>query len=297
MNKNLQISIIIIGYNTRADLLKLLESINLINGSENILEVIYVDDGSSDDSYKQFKAFPMIFKKRSKKLNKNHGRAFATNSGIEMARGKWCFFVRSNEVLSPNIIIEYKKTMINKKMLAYMGLVKYKSSDSIFMKYLNDKRRGVGLKKGGEPIHYRFLLFNNSIIQTDACKQAGVNLNLRDYGGEELDFAYRLNCLYPNMICACPTAVVYRNYYPSLKKHCSRLEEFGNKNLKKLPENLQSLIVGSCFLLRAPVWVGYSISILYFFISFINAGFPNPIYSFIRIQFLLAILKGYYKTS
>ena len=46
--KNLNISIIIIGYNTSSELKKLLLSINNINASENILEVIYTDDGSRD---------------------------------------------------------------------------------------------------------------------------------------------------------------------------------------------------------------------------------------------------------
>ena len=36
MNKKLQISIIIIGYNTSSDLLKLLGSIKVVRGSENI---------------------------------------------------------------------------------------------------------------------------------------------------------------------------------------------------------------------------------------------------------------------
>ena len=297
MNKKLQLSIIIIGYNTLSELLKLLASINLVRGSENIFEIIYIDDGSSDSSFEKFMAFPMPFSKRGKKLKNNRGRAFATSCGFSMARGEWCFFVRSNEVFSSNIIIEYKKIMTNQKMLAYMGLVKYTSVDRVFMKYLNDPRRGIGRLKSGEPIHYKFLLFNNSIIQTSVCRQVGINSALRHYGGEELDFAYRLNLLYPKAMCACPGAIVYRNNYPPLNSHCIRLEEFGNKNLKKLPNNLRSIIVGYNFLLKGPSLLVFIISLALGFFSFINASSPSTIYFFIRGQLLLAILKGYYKTS
>ena len=297
MSKKLQISIIIIGYNTSSDLLRLLGSIKVTRGSENILEIIYIDDGSSDSSFEQFKSFPLAIHKRGKKLDKNRGRAYATNAGISMARGDWCLFVRSNEIFSSNLLLEYKKIVAKKKMLAYMGSVKYSSVDKKFVNYLNNSRRGVGLFKDGTLIHYKFLLFNNSMIQTDACRQAGINTDLRYYGGEELDFAYRFNLLYPRAMCACPGAIVYRKNYPSLKNHCLRLEEFGNKNLKQLANNLQYLVVGYYFLLRVPRVFRFVFSLAYVVFAFINTKLPCSIYLFIRIQFLLAILKGYYKTS
>ena len=297
MSKKLQISIIIIGYNTSSDLLKLLGSIKVARGSENILEIIYIDDGSSDSSFEQFKSFSLAIHKRGKKLDKNRGRAYATNAGISMARGDWCLFVRSNEIFSSNLLLEYKKTMAKKKMLAYMGSVKYSSVDKKLVNYLNDSRRGVGLFKEGALIHYKFLLFNNSIVQTSVCKQIGLNVALRHYGGEEIDFSYKLNRLYPEKICACPRAFVYRDNYPSLHNHCKRLEEFGNTNLKLLPNNLQRLIVGSALLLRGSTRLSFCISMIYRGVAFINNCLPCTIYFFIRFQFLLAVLKGYYKTS
>ena len=56
----------------------------------------------------------MAINKREQKLDKNRGRAYATNTGISMARGDWCLFIRSNETFSSNLILEYKKTMAKK---------------------------------------------------------------------------------------------------------------------------------------------------------------------------------------
>ena len=57
-----------------------------------------------------------------------------------------------------------------------------------------------------------------------------VNLKFKAYGGEELEFAYRLHKEYPQQIIACKTAIATRVNHPRLKQHCLRLEQFGKIN-------------------------------------------------------------------
>ena len=45
----------------------------------------------------------------------------------------------------------------------------------------------------------------------------GFNLKRLNYGGEELEFSYRLNKLYPNSIVACRESVVTRINHPNYK--------------------------------------------------------------------------------
>ena len=96
MKNSLNISIIIIGYNTCRDLKKLLYSINNLSASSEILEIIYVDDGSQDSSLKMFRDFNLKFLKKSKKNRTNQGRSFSTQEGIKLASGDWYLFIRSN---------------------------------------------------------------------------------------------------------------------------------------------------------------------------------------------------------
>ena len=123
VNKNLNISIIIIGYNTQQELLRLLDSINSMRGTNHILEVVYVDDGSQDNSYKLFEQSNLKIKKVGKKLDKNFGRAYATQAGIDLAKGFWYLFLRSNEIVSTNLILEYQKHIVQKKSIAYTHVV------------------------------------------------------------------------------------------------------------------------------------------------------------------------------
>ena len=138
MNDNLKISIIIIGYNTAVELIELLSSLNALKGASNVVEVIYIDDGSQDSSFSIFQNFNLKFLKVGKKLDKNYGRSFATQKGINVARGLWCLFVRSNESVSSDLILEFKKAILSNAAPAYMGVVKYRSKDKKFEKYLNN---------------------------------------------------------------------------------------------------------------------------------------------------------------
>ena len=49
------ISIVIIGYNSQNELIKCLDSLNNIQSNNSLKEIIYVDDGSNDDSVNFFK--------------------------------------------------------------------------------------------------------------------------------------------------------------------------------------------------------------------------------------------------
>ena len=245
-----------------------------------------------------FNNFNLKFHKVGKNLDKNCGRSFATQQGINLARGLWCLFVRSNESVSPGLILEFKKAIISNSALAYMGVVKYKSKDKKFEKYLNNPKRGVRLYQCGDKIHYKFLLFNNSIIKRDICNKIKLNLCLTHYGGEELDFASKLNSLYPNQICACPDAVVYRKNYPDLTAHCKRLEEFGFINFKRLQKNLQLDIIRFHFLLNTFIFFRVSVFIVHCVSRFLISIIPKaPAYALVRIRLLSAILRGYYRIS
>ena len=298
INKKLNISIIIIGYNTCQDLAKLLTSINNLNKGYHILEVVYVDDGSQDSSLRLFKNFSLNFQKKFHKNDINRGRSFSTQAGINIAKGDWFLFIRSNELASKNLISAYSLAISKFSGFAFMGVVRYQSKDKYFEKYLNNKKRGVNLFTCGEKIDYKFLLFNNSIIHKRIFQHVYFNANLKSYGGEELDFSFKLNKAFPDMICACPEAVVYRNNYPGLKQHAKRLEEFGLFNFNALSKKLQLQIVYYRLFLSRFILLRLVVLFVYFFCNTINTKIKiKPRYLIIRAHFLAAILRGYYKSS
>jgi glycosyltransferase involved in cell wall biosynthesis len=94
MAERVQISVILPVYNAEAYLPLLLPS--LLNQSKRALEVIAVDDGSTDSSLVVLHKMtqedaPLIVLSQS-----NRGCSAARNSGLELARGRWIAFPDSD---------------------------------------------------------------------------------------------------------------------------------------------------------------------------------------------------------
>src|SRR5690606_33499421 len=94
-NKELNITLIVPCYNEEANIQKgVLDKIgNFTEDDNRFLEVIIVDDGSTDSSTqivkeKYLKKFP----KFSLVQNKHHGKAFAIIKGVEKAKGNYVMF-------------------------------------------------------------------------------------------------------------------------------------------------------------------------------------------------------------
>jgi len=294
---NYNFSIIIIGYNSLSTIKKLLPSIKQLNTDNIILEIIYIDDGSTDSSYDYFKSYKLSFKIIPVKLETNCGRVYATNKGIQSATGDWLLFIQSNMTVHPNLLQHYAKAIKEKNGLIYTGTIKYKSSDIVFEKYLNHHNRGINAYREFENVHYSHLLFGNCIINKSIFKEIKLNLKLETYGGEELDFAHKVLQKYPNSILAYPKARVVRIQFPTLVAHCLRLEEYGNKNLQILSPSLQKQVIKfPMIFLNIPLGLRWLISCLYDLGKKIYTV-PGLSKLIIRCMLGLAILKGYYKKT
>ena len=100
MKKKL-ISIIVPVYNASTHLSKCVES--LINQTYKNIEIILIDDGSKDDSYKICKEYS-IKDKRIKVIHKeNGGVSSARNFGLKVAKGDYIGFVDSDDYVEKNM--------------------------------------------------------------------------------------------------------------------------------------------------------------------------------------------------
>lgn len=119
------VSVIVPVYNVKEYLEKCLNS--LVNQSLNDLEIICVNDGSTDNSLeileKYAKDFPQI-----KILNqKNAGLSAARNAGIKAATGKYIGFVDSDDWVDTDFFEKlYKSAERNDADIAAAGIIKVK---------------------------------------------------------------------------------------------------------------------------------------------------------------------------
>ena len=297
MNNKFRILLLIIGYNAKAELRALLPTINFLHIPAHCsVEIIYVDDGSTDQSYDYFNNQTLLFEKKSFCYKTNQGRVAAMQKAIDLCSGEWCILTQCNVVLNNQLIIEYYNSIMkNSRALAWMGLIQYQSNDVVFTKYLNHKKRGSNQYKNNDPIHYQHLLFGNCCIHKSVLRTLRLNLDFAFYGGEELDFAYRVNIKYPNSLFMCSGAVVLRKNFPNFIKHCKRLEEYGRKNLINLSPALQNQVIKYPFLLYQSVVIQGFAFIFYRLSLKIYKG-PIMNYIIIRFGMLMAIIFGYQKS-
>lgn len=97
----MKISIIVPVYNVEEYLEECLES--LVNQNYSDYEIIAVNDGSTDNSLKILKKYEKKHKKLIKVYDKeNGGLSSARNFGIEKSKGKYLFFVDSDDYILPN---------------------------------------------------------------------------------------------------------------------------------------------------------------------------------------------------
>jgi len=289
------VSIIIIGYNSLNTLKQLLPSLGSLNTQNVNLEIVYIDDGSKDNSIDFFKSYSLNHKKICYQVSKNKGRVHATAMGIEQANGDWYLFVQSNMILDSQMLQHYIKGItLNAKKLIFAGSIRYESLDKTLQKYLNSKDRGINAYKEYQGIHFSHLLFGNCIIHSSIFKKIKLNLKLSLYGGEELDFAFRVARHFPNIMIACPKSIVTRIQYPNLYQHCKRLEEYGEYNFHILSPILQKEVIKYHNLIANIPGIYYLVLIFYkLCLTIYKAGLRSGI--IMKLVFGFAILKGYYK--
>lgn len=100
-----QVSIILPIYNSQETLGNCLRSIAAQDYPLNRMEVLAIDNGSSDHSFEVFKALHAELDLNMQWLSVvNQGKAWAMNAGIHLIRGDYVFNVDSDVILSPQAV-------------------------------------------------------------------------------------------------------------------------------------------------------------------------------------------------
>lgn len=103
-----KISVIIPCYNTAKYLEKCLKS--LINQTLKEIEIICINDGSTDNSLKILKKYTILDNRIKILTQDNQGQSVARNKGIDIATGEYIGFVDSDDWIDLNFYEELYKT-------------------------------------------------------------------------------------------------------------------------------------------------------------------------------------------
>ena len=123
-NNKIDISIIIINHNRDKYLERCLRScIDQIVFNKKF-EIIFIDDGSTDNSFKivkKFKSNVNIFR-----LKKNKGISYASNYALSKSSGEYFIRVDSDDFINKHTINFFHEILINNKDLAFVYADHYK---------------------------------------------------------------------------------------------------------------------------------------------------------------------------
>lgn len=124
-----KVTIIVPVYNVGKYLRKCFES--LINQTYKNLEIIVVDDGSTDNSVKICDEFANRDNRITVIRQKNSGISIARNVGLDKMTGSYVTFVDSDDYLEINAIEKFSNILINKKADIVLGEAKILLKDKI----------------------------------------------------------------------------------------------------------------------------------------------------------------------
>lgn len=251
------VSIIIPVFNTGKSAKKLVS--NILGGKYSNVEIILVDDGSTDDSLEILKSI------KSNKVNvyskKNGGPSAGRNFGLERARGEYLLFIDSDDEIKDDFISKLVKNMCNDGVvLVSTGIVYKKIKEGTGENlYLQSFVRGDGERL--EKFVLRSLLKDgrmypafNKIFDAEVVRKNNLRFDEKMNYGEDTKFVldylkkkdgevrFILEPLYVyNVGTATSTAVktvgVWSNWqkcYVNLKKWVGRKASFDEKILLRL---------------------------------------------------------------
>ena len=145
-----KVSIIIPIYNTSKYLKKCLDSV--INQTYKNLEIILVDDGSTDSSGKIADDYAKKDKRIIVITQKNQGQSTARNNGLRIATGEYISFIDSDDTIDKTFIEKLLAPYLNDDHIALTvcGLrynwLKTNTTSDVFLKPLRPRKKNESKK-------------------------------------------------------------------------------------------------------------------------------------------------------
>ncbi len=301
-----KVSIIIPVYNGGKLFRKTVSSLKRISYPCNKLQIILIDDGSTDGTAKwlQHRNLPDPFEIITHKNNR--GRAAARNSGLITSTGEYLIFLDGDMRVAPDFVQQHVNALSRPGIEAVAGrmLPGVELKKTRLQRYLFDYPKR-GAKQFGEVRHlpYQYLITGNMSITRKAADAVGLfDEKFQGYGGEDILYAYKLWKIFPGGTRYCASAVAIDQHQYDLDELLKKYDHYGKYNLPRLLEEYPQMSRA----LRADFFTGRSIkkvvgdillNKMFFTIGkFKYRVMPWPLSNtLIKVLLLAALRQGYRK--
>lgn len=276
------ISVIIPVFNVANYVGECIESI--INQSLKNIEIICINDGSSDNSLDIIIKYANIDNRIAIYSENNCGLSIARNLGMEVAKGKYTYFIDSDDLLDKNALFELFKKCENEKLdLVFFGAEAF--ADDVRFNELAERNKQNYVKKGKYDRVYsgidifKLMLSNGDFTSSSCLIFAKTNFyknnNIKFISTilhEDEAFTFEA-CLLAKRVC-CTNEIYYKRRY-----------RYGSTmTVKKSFENVYGYF--KCYLSMVDFIISKNIEICEPIICHINNILNNSIYVYNNIDFV-----------
>ena len=239
MIQDIFISIIVPVYNVEKYLRECLDSISQLKAVT--WEAILVDDGSTDTSGQICDEYATQDSRFRVIHQKNAGVSAARNAGLDAAKGKWIWFVDSDDSINPDFEISNPEVLDDAD---YVLFDMRKFHDGEELKSLEHQKGTVkctDLSKNDflckyQCNHHQRLFYKKTLVMIDHHQRLAFSLGTRV--GEDLEFQYKYltRCQRPARL----DAVLYN--YRLREGSATQDDSYRRKNLEDLPQVIKRLL-------------------------------------------------------
>jgi GT2 family glycosyltransferase len=217
------VSVIIVNRNGRAHLEDCLKS--LAGQTYEPLEIVVVDNGSTDDSVSFIKTrYPQA---QVLELGENRGFSVPNNIGIEASGGDWLLLLNNDTALAPSCVTELMRAQVGQSRVA---AVAPKMMFWALPSFINGMGNTVGIRSWGSDNFIGYLdlgqfdetrevasaCFGAVLISRDALEHVGLLDPDYFFYYEDADWSYRARAQ-GYRILAAPQAVLYHKFGASAR--------------------------------------------------------------------------------
>lgn len=227
------VDIIIPTYNNFLELKKCLHALG--NQTVKQFSVWIVVDGSNDETLIYLPEFisnlPYTTHILEHADKQNHGRSAARNLAIPNIQNPFIWFLDSDMIPEPTCLQAHLKICSQYQNSVSVGTIFYENASThLWAKYLST--RGHAKFKHLNILPWNYFITANSLIPAEYFVHLnGFDENIKKYGGEDMEFAYRMHVkyspnFYKNDLAVCSTVQT-----KSISQALLQLEEYGREGL------------------------------------------------------------------
>ncbi|MFQ6092373.1 MAG: glycosyltransferase family 2 protein [bacterium] len=254
----MEVSIVIPTYNKLDFLKRTLRTLSHLTYPRENLEVIVVDDGSEDGTQQFLERFSPPFDYFFFRHGTNRCLSAARNTGIRHARGEIVVFLDDDMEVVPQFLEEHLKFHAASQRAAVMGNVQLAAEvpRTGIVRYLSS--RGVHKLKPGQKVPFKYWRSSNSSVRRSILIEVGLfDERIQEYGGEDLELAFRLEKLGDVNFIYAPQAISYHMHYRHLTDVCRLMFNYGQTSLAYMVQKHPELAETVKAHLKEPINFGH----------------------------------------